>query len=341
MKKLIFYLTILLINSSPCLFGQKILIDSLFKNLQTATAQDTARVNQLNKLATILGNGDKKKSDSLFRLAINTARRLNCVQGEVMALISLANFNREIESFTTARQLLSQALELAHKNQKLQNVVDAVNEFYRNYYADYSEDYIQQLEYSLYYLKLAEQYKIPTLIADACTNVATVFTLLGNYSRAFDFHKRALKILEQNENTNNLIQVNAVFYLADTYEHDGKFDLAIQRFNQALQLASLFHSFPYVTECNASLAFVYEKQKRYQETFTYAFKALPNYIQIKDNGGTSWISSILARAYLNTNKTDSALAFAKTGLQVAEKVNNRTLLKIAHEVLSKIYAKKK
>jgi len=96
MKKLIFYVTILLTNSSPCLFGQKILIDSLDKKLQTATAQDTARVNQLNKLATILGNTDKKKSDSLFILAINTARRLNFVQGEVIALISLANFNREI-----------------------------------------------------------------------------------------------------------------------------------------------------------------------------------------------------------------------------------------------------
>ncbi len=114
-----------------------------------------------------------------------------------------------------------------------------------------------------------------------------------------------------------------------------------KKFNQALQLASLFHSFAYVTECNANLAFVYEKQKRYQETFTYAFKALPNYNQIKSDGGTSWISSILASAYLNTNKTDSALAFAHRSLQVAEKVNNRTLLKIAHEVLSKIYAKKK
>ncbi len=338
MKKLIFYLSILLINS-PCLFGQKILIDSLYQNLQTNTTQDTTYVNQVNKLATILGNTDKKKSDSLFSLAINTARHLNYVQGEVTTLISLANFNREIANFTPGRQLLSQALELAHKNQKLQHVVDAVNEFYRNYYTDYSQDYIQQLEYSLYYLKLAEQFKIPPLIADACTNVASVYSLLGNYSKAVEYHKRSLSILNQAKN-NSMIRVNAVFNLADTYRADDKFDTAIDYYNKALQLAISFHSFPYVTECNASLAFVNEKQKHYPETFAYAFKALPNYLQIKDNGGTSWISSILAKAYLNTNKTDSALAYATRSLQVAEKIQNRTLLKIAHEVLSKVYAKK-
>ena len=38
-----------------------------------------------------------------------------------------------------------------------------------------SGDYIQELEYALYYLKLAEQYKIPALVADACTQTGIVF----------------------------------------------------------------------------------------------------------------------------------------------------------------------
>ncbi len=145
--KIFFSLAILLINSSSPLFAQKQLLDKLYKNLRTTTFLDTVRVNGLNTLATKLGNTDKKKSDSLFKLSIDLTKRLNYVKGEVIAFISLANFNREIENFATSRRLLSEALQLAQKNHKLQYVVDAVNEFYRNYYADYSEDYIQQLEY--------------------------------------------------------------------------------------------------------------------------------------------------------------------------------------------------
>jgi two-component system NtrC family sensor kinase len=338
MKKIIFNLSILLINSQ-FVFGQKVLIDSLNKNLQITTIQDTARVNQLNKLATILGNTDKKKSDSLFRLSLDLASRLKYNEGQVNTYISLAFFNREKERFDSAKQMLFQALQLSQQKNNLTFAVDAVNNFYHDYYADFSGNYIGQLEFSLYYLKLAEQFNKPILVADACTNVASVYSLLGSESKALEYHIRSLTILNKTGN-NSMIRVNAVFNLAHTYRAAEKFDLARQYLNKALQLAILFPSFPYVTECNASLAFINEKQKHYSETFNYAFKALPNYLEIKDNGGTSWISSILAKAYLNTNKIDSAFYFAIRSLHASEKINNRTAFKNAHEVLSDIYRKR-
>jgi signal transduction histidine kinase len=49
----------------------------------------------------------------------------------------------------------------------------------------------------------------------------------------------------------------------------------------------------------------------------------------------------LARAYLNTDKLDSAIVFAETSLQFAERINDWDLIAGGHEVLSKAFERKK
>ncbi|MEO7801374.1 MAG: ATP-binding protein [Ginsengibacter sp.] len=220
-------------------------------------------------------------------------------------------------------------------------LTDALNDFYGDCFMYPSGDYIKELEYALYYLELSEQYKIQPLIADACTQTGVVFALLGDFSNAHNYHKRTLKILEQHEYRNSLIRANALLFLGETYSYQGHFNEAIQQYKQSFLIASQLNSVVFAIESESNMASTYSKQKRYQETFAIAFRTLASYTYLQSDGGISYVSLILARAYLNTNKPDSALTFGKTSVQFAEKANDLDLLRSGHEVLSKAYALKK
>jgi hypothetical protein len=341
MIRIFFYLSISLIVSSSDLFAQQDEINSLNKALMQNNLADSTRINSLNKLATLSGRYDKKQGYSLYSQSITLARSSKNLYGEIRALVGIASFQREDGNFNSSKESLSLALQLAQKNQRSGFIAVAYNNFYQDYFVYPSGDYIQELEYALYHLKLAEQYKLQPLIADACTQTGIVFALLGDYYNAMKYHNRGLKILDQNEYRHSLIQARALLFLGETYRYQGDYNQAILQYKQSFELSNQLNSVVFAIENESNMANVYERQKRHEETFAIAFRTLAAYTYLKSDGGISYVSQILARAYLNTNKPDSALIFGKTTVQFAEKAGDLDLLRSGHEVLSKAYAIKK
>ena len=91
----------------------------------------------------------------------------------------------------------------------------------------------------------------------------------------------------------------------------------------------------FAIENESNMASVYEKQKRYKETFAIAFRTLAVYTYLKTDGGISYVSLILARAYLNTNKPDSAIVFGKTTVNLLKKASDLDLLRSGHRYFQK------
>jgi tetratricopeptide (TPR) repeat protein len=183
------------------LFAQQDKIDSLNSLLAQNDLSDSVRIQALNKLATVAGRSNTRLGDSLYKLSVTLARRSKNLYGEIRALIGLTRFGQRARNFTASRESLSQALQLAQKNHVPNYIAEAVNDFYQDCFNVSTGDHVQELEYAIYYLKLAEEYKIQALIADACTLIASVFAGVGKYSVAITYHSRALKILEQTEKT--------------------------------------------------------------------------------------------------------------------------------------------
>jgi signal transduction histidine kinase len=132
-----------------------------------------------------------------------------------------------------------------------------------------------------------------------------------------------------------------LFFLGETYKNHADFDQAIQRYEQSLQLARQYNSVVFVIENEVSLASVYQRQKRYDQALAIGFQILAKLKVLKTESDIDYVSLILSRAYLNTNKPDSAIAFGKTSVEFARKVNDWDILAGAHEQLSKAYAIKK
>ncbi len=341
MIRKLFYLSFSVLVFAPTLSAQQARLDSLNKVLLQNNLPDSVRIHSLNKLATLSGRTNKKLADSLYNQSITLARGSKNLYGEIRALIGITKFENENGNFSASRESLLQSLELAQKNHIPNSLTDAINDFYQDYFVYPSGDYIKELEYALYYLKLAEQYKIQPLIADACTQTGIVFALLGDFSNALNYHKRALKILEQTEYRHSLIRAHALMFLGETYSYQEDYSQAIQQYKQSLQLANQLNAVVFAIENESNLASVYRRQKRYKETFAIAFRTLAMYTYLQADAGISYVSLILARAYLNTNNPDSALVFGKATVQFAEKANDWDLLSSGHEVLSKAYAIKK
>ena len=157
MIRIFLYIILGVIVFTPHLFAQKDRIDSLNKILMQNNLPDSIRINSLNKLATLSGRYNDKRGDSLYSQSIRLSRRSKNLYGEIRALVGLCEFQREDGNFSASRESLLQALQLAQKNHIPNLVTDAVNDFYQDCFMYPSGDFIKELEYGLYYLKLAEQ----------------------------------------------------------------------------------------------------------------------------------------------------------------------------------------
>ena len=338
--RMLFFLSVSAMAFSPDLFAQQSKIDSLNKILMQNNLPDSIRINCLNELAVFSAVIiSTKRGDSLFNQALALARDSKNVYGEIRALIGLSNLRHEKENFSASKQLLSEAMQLAQKHQKLYLVTNAVCDFDRNYFMYPGADYIEELKYALDYLLLAEQYKIQPLVADACTQVSALLSNLGDDANALSYQNRALSILNQFDGISSMIGVKTLFYSGENYRHQKQYDKAINTYKQGYDLASKLNSI-YAAELQTNLAFVYVEQKRYKEAFTLAFNTLSAFRE-RGSGSLSFVQIILAKAYLDTHRLDSALFYGKRGFELAQEDEEEDLVMYGHWVLSKIYDAKK
>jgi tetratricopeptide (TPR) repeat protein len=145
----------------------------------------------------------------------------------------------------------------------------------------------------LYYLKLAEQYEIQALVADACTQTGTVLSE-ANFPGAANYFNRALKILEQPEYSQSLIHADYLLSIGVIYMVRRDYNEAIQQYKQSLQLAQQLNSSAMVTEIEISLASTYQRQQRYDEALATGFHVLAMLRDSKTQDGMSYVSLILA-----------------------------------------------
>ena len=89
------------------------------------------------------------------------------------------------------------------------------------------------------------------------------------------------------------------------------------------------------------MADVFLRMNDLPKTFEYSFKALRRAEQLKVIQIISWADFTLARAYLKTNKPDSALYYATNGYNIALKSGFLEQLRDNTQALSNIYAYKK
>ena len=365
---------LLLICSSLYAFGQEQKIKLLQQQLMHHPQADTFRVNRLNELGMItsLPSG---KVDTLATEALAISRKLGYSEGEGYALINQgqALFNEGHRDKALA--LVNQALAIAQRaadqrllvyyylimgqlNVQVNNKqalayelkADSIAEklpaneltarLQRSIYGIYAtslSDYPKAMEWILKSIKTAEDVHSLNELATSWSNLASMYTSIGDHKNALIYYKKAL---EANKTLGNkTLSSNLYNSIGERYRLLGNYPEAIKAYNQQLAFSN---KSPYLIElCESNLADVYVRIGNLPVAFKYAFHSLQLAEKIDDTEGIAWIDGILGRAYVKFNKPDSAVYYGTRGLDSARKTGTIEFMRDNCGVLANAYAQKK
>ncbi len=368
MIKLIpFLLTLLVfINAS----AQKNRLQELKEQLANHPQQDTFRVNRLTEIA-FRPEMSTAGRDSVADEALLLSKKLSYKKGEAQALMALAQSKDQSQAIDLLKQavtvaeksgnkiLLSGAFltlgsrlasteqtelalpyllngvafaQAANDKSQLAYAQESLSEFY----VIYNHDFVKSLDWGLKALHTAEQTKDTTVLFQVWSQMATVYSALGDNPTSLIFYQKALKANEKIGNT--YMQAILLNNKGELYRLSGNYPVALKDYNEAVTMTDN----AYVIELvEGNEADVYDRMGDYPTAKQYAFSALHRYKKSKRLELVSWEYSILGNISLHTGKPDSALYYGKLGYDAAMKVNNLELKRDNSQVLADAYAQKK
>jgi tetratricopeptide (TPR) repeat protein len=338
MKKTIIFLT--LIACITRLYAQEQSVKIVEQDLKNHKQQDTLRVNRLTELQNLI-TVPLAKADSMANEALSISKKLNYKEGEVESLIALSRVIYRKNDQKQARTLLEQSIALAQElddkthlsnayatMSSLNNLTgegkQALDYAFKSeaaaqrtlkkaliarrqigisgLYSTSVSDFTKAMEWALKGEKNAEEANDLNVLASAWGGIATIFTNIGDQKNAIDYYKKAL---DANKKLGNpALEFNLLNRLGEMYRLTGKYPEAIKAYEEGLTKTQI----PYNTELTQSnIADVYVRLNNLPMAFKYAFISLASAKKINDAEGEEWIDGILARAYLKSNKPDSAL----------------------------------
>jgi signal transduction histidine kinase len=372
MKKTIILL--LLITYFSGLYAQEQRIKIVEQDLKTHKQQDTLRVNRLNELPTLLIL-PISRLDSITNEALSVSQKLHYPEGEAEALINTSRATYRKNNIPLATDQLNRALALSEKipdkthlarcyvamatlknftgeNQEaLSNILkaEAVAELTHNkiliaqtqirvsgMYSSSRGDYIKAMDWAIKSEKNAEDANDLNTLAQSWSVFATIYTQIGDPANALIYYKKSL---EANKKLGNqALEFNLLNRIGEMYRLTGKYNEAIKAYKEGVSKTQI----DYNTELTQSnIADVYVRLNNLPMAFKYAFSSLNTAQKINDTEGEEWIDGILARAYLKSNKPDSAIYYATNGYQKAIHTGTIEFKRDNSEALANAYNQKK
>ncbi len=371
MKKVLTVISLLVVVLQ--VLGQDAQVEKLKQQIKQHPQQDTFRVNHLNLLAksTTIAAG---QLDTLANEALSISQKINYAVGEGYSLINLATLKVQKGDKPGAFILLQRAQLIAEKEgdgvlqigvllgmanaqsqtenqQKLNYYLQAeaiaekvpdkailarVQRFVSSFYQNSLSNYPKAMEWVYKSINTAEEAGCQECIAQAWVNVAALYTTMGDHEKGLVYYKKALALNKQLGN--QVVQYSLLNNIGERYRLMGNYAEALKSYNAALA----GNKAPYFIELNQSnIADVYVRVGNLPLAFKYAFSSLKGAQKLDDFEGEAWIDGILGRAYLKSNKPDSALYYANQGLANANTTGTIEFMRDNSGALANAYALKR
>lgn len=371
MKKSILF-AVSLFLSLFCL-GQSYEIEALKKQLESYTAQDTARVNRLNELCNAAPRLSNEDLEKYGNEALELSRRLDYPRGEGFALLTQARLQasknqvdsaenlileaeriakatndelllvwvyyrlsgfKQREDIRESARLLTKAEEIATKLGDKRLLLLAQNEISSRSTA--LGDYTKALDYGVEALKLAEELDEPVSRFSALSNLSDVYILIGEYEKGSGYLQ---ELIELNQQLGFGQSGLAGLYngLGEIYRLSDRPNEAIASYEKALSysLTALDSLVPI-----SNIADVYVRMDNLPKAFEKGYESLTMNNKLRRPSLYGWIYGILARAHLKEGNLDSAVYYGELGYRWGEDLGIMEDLRDNSASLAESYAKK-
>jgi len=353
--------------------AQSFEIDSLKKQLETNTKQDTSRVNRLNELCNAFPMLLPEDIERYANEALELSRRLKYSKGEGFALLNLARAESYLNEIDLAESLVLRA-EVISKQTGDRSMEALVYLRLGGVYM--LKDLRQSISELLKAEKIALELADEKLLMIVQNDLSSRHTSLGELAKAMDYSNSALALAEKlnlpnykygalnnlmniyihmgdfdraNEHLRNLIDLHRQLGLGNSqlvglYNGLGENDRLSNRFPEAIasyEMALKYAPSPIDSVVPLSnFADVYLRMDSVQKAFKYAYKSLEMTDRIKDNSMYGWIYGILARAHLREGNLDSAVYYGEMGFKYGQELGIMEDLRDNSGALADAYTRK-
>ncbi len=342
MKKQFFILAILTICSFSVFSQDKVLMDSLYRDVLKAN-QDTNKVKLYNRIAReYFANYRDNEAQIYWDSTLLLGMKINYEKGMASAYSNLSILYYYKANYDTSKYLIAKSMNINKKNNyikelannyiNLGTVHDAMG-FADSAFVEYKKAlsiyekhnikegiasvnqniaiyYQEKGEYKRaeeYYLKSKNQYKeIESYndISSVYQNLAILMKIQSKYYNAMEYLLEAKAIAEKSKNKK--IEIAILSNIAGLYLDQNMYDKAKESYEEVIKQSELIQLDSEIAIAYMNIGGIYIQQEKYSEAEPYMKKALLKFEKIKVYQRIALCQIYLSKIYLKTNQFSKA-----------------------------------
>ncbi|MBC8153557.1 MAG: tetratricopeptide repeat protein, partial [Bacteroidetes bacterium] len=244
--------------------------DALRAGLVAHPQADTARVDQLIRLADVVRPNNYVEALELGQEALLLSRKINYPAGEANALLAVGSAYGERNDYASALRYLNQARQRFDQQRDRAGMADVTGQI--GWISTQQGEYVSALSFGLQSLDLAEALRDSSLIRRQIAMLGALYTLLGDYTQALTYYTSALEQYEQAHREAGVCKV--LNGIGEVYRYQGDMPRAIRYYKKAIRLARALNNTRLEAETQSNLAAAYVQQYQYGQGLFIGLLAL-------------------------------------------------------------------
>lgn len=313
----ILFLSVLIVDYAT---AQNTRVDSLENILKLHKAEDTAKVNLLNKIAYSVYNNDAKKTLNYATQAGELSDKLNFLKGKAESTW-LIGISYDKSDKLLALDYFQKALKIAEAINYKTGIANYLNAS-ANVYKFQGNDSLAIACYQKA-IKISEELNDKFSMAKYLQNLSIVYSGEGKYKKAIEGHLKAIEILE--ELNENVVIIRTINNLGAIYGFQGNYPQALEYYQKALKIAEKQNDKSGGFNSLISISDIYLSQADYQKAFDQTQKALKIAEELKESKKISICLISIGNIFQHTNNPQ-ALDYYKKALEIGKEKSDKALM---------------
>jgi tetratricopeptide (TPR) repeat protein len=318
-------------------------IDSLVSVLQK-TKNDIDKAQLLNAIADEYKANDPKLMQQYANEALQLATKIkyNVAKGNALlnlgnSNIILGNYSQALQHFSNAQTVFEKALENTN-NENSKEINNGLARAYGSLGVVFSEqsNYAKALQYHLKAVKIYEADNNLEKCARVYNNIGVVYKSQGEDFKALNYFIKCLKI--QEKMGDNTVGITTT-NVGNIYLKQKNYSKAFDYYTKAQQLFVKFPNQRGLGELYNNMGLYYKEIKNPTEALTNYNKAITIFNSIDEKFGLSDTYYFIGEVYYDQGKWNEALANTNKSLALAKELEVLDQVQIAEKRLSQIYEK--
>ena len=196
-------------------------------------------------------------------------------------------------------------------------------------------NYPNALDCFLKSIKISEALSLPDLTANNYNNIGTVYSYMGNHSKAAEYFEKFLDaVLKSGDGYGKF---SALTNIAETYVKTNELDKALEYDMEALQITRSIPDSSGIAIALFNIGDVYQKKGDPNRALEYIEQSLAISQKINDTEGIAYCYGTLAEIAVKKNQIKKSISAATTSLIYAKKTGHAELIKNSYAVLYQAY----